>query len=630
MIRRKRHIWQRPGVVIIWLKRPESQYMQLFVRYLLPALAWLGACLWLSQQMARQADPWLAVVCAGLVALPLALSALYLATVDRIHRSSLYTRQGLLHRFATSRWLTGTIWVCWALLVGGSSVFWFATLHGTELLLLGVSVPLFYGLYLFCRHAASREMAPFAVTATALRLTRYLFTVAMTVTYLLLAHFQSHGEPPPDLLPSLQAINQTPLDPAHSHLIQIGLRLAMHWQAIEGHLLHYAAHASWPFLLLVGLSTLALFWSIGLLLSGFVIPVGEYRRVFAAISGNPEPPAVEVQRVFLTTCIATLLALVLIPWLAQIEQNLRRNAQALQVATELARAPLYAGEFIDGHLYRPGTRDALHQAAVDLLNQRAALRDALQTQGELAFQSMRDHVDTYLDHYYSLPTEYIRIASALTGNLEEALAKDLQNHLQSSPELEALADKLTALQIEEPALLAHYQSQREQILANNKLELPDDAQFSAVPPVNSEMLLGLEHLELVTFQQRMAWSGAAGIGGVIAAKVVAKIAAKGGLKLAASALAKAGTGKLASAAAGSATGAAIGSVIPGAGTFVGGALGFLAGLGIGLTMDAALLYVEEQYSREDFRAVIIEAIDEQEREFLAALLTELPGEGVSR
>ena len=66
-------------------------------------------------------------------------------------------------------------------------------------------------------------------------------------------------------------------------------------------------------------------------------------------------------------------------------------------------------------------------------------------------------------------------------------------------------------------------------------------------------------------------------------------------------------------------GAAAGSVIPVAGTLTGSIIGFIAGIAMGVSIDALLLKLEENYSREEFKAQILTAIDQQEREFNALI-----------
>jgi hypothetical protein len=52
---------------------------------------------------------------------------------------------------------------------------------------------------------------------------------------------------------------------------------------------------------------------------------------------------------------------------------------------------------------------------------------------------------------------------------------------------------------------------------------------------------------------------------------------------------------------------------------MGSVIGFTVGMVMGVSIDATLLKLEEYYSRDQFKSQILEAIDEQEREFNAML-----------
>ena len=88
------------------------------------------------------------------------------------------------------------------------------------------------------------------------------------------------------------------------------------------------------------------------------------------------------------------------------------------------------------------------------------------------------------------------------------------------------------------------------------------------------------------------------------AKLVLKVAAKAPLKALAS-----------KAAGGAVAGAAAGSVLPGAGTVAGAVAGTVIGITTGISIDGALLEIEEALSRDDFRREIVTAIREARRDF---------------
>ena len=149
-----------------------------------------------------------------------------------------------------------------------------------------------------------------------------------------------------------------------------------------------------------------------------------------------------------------------------------------------------------------------------------------------------------------------------------------------------------------------------------------DPQHAAVEVVLTE---SLEDIRLPSFYRdfmpaahRFGVAGAAGsaagvgVGGIVAQKVTAKMLGKSVIKLAAKAPVKALASKVG---AGALAGAAAGTVLPGAGTAAGAFVGILVGIAGGVTIDVALLELEETLSREDFKREIIAAIREARREF---------------
>ena len=60
--------------------------------------------------------------------------------------------------------------------------------------------------------------------------------------------------------------------------------------------------------------------------------------------------------------------------------------------------------------------------------------------------------------------------------------------------------------------------------------------------------------------------------------------------------------------------------MPGIGTAIGAAVGgILGGFGVGIATDAAILKLEEVYSRDNFKKEIINSIEDSRREFKESL-----------
>lgn len=252
---------------------------------------------------------------------------------------------------------------------------------------------------------------------------------------------------------------------------------------------------------------------------------------------------------------------------------------------------------------------------------------ALERAANAGFDAMAGNVDLYLDAYYSLPAEYLRIASLVSGSeaLEQKLAKDLQERLMMGAPFGAYEGQLAAALRSAEQVRTIYESMVDQVLETAALDLPADARIEVVATTTrSALALPTPEGVLTTTGGRAGTAAAAAAGGLVAAFVVKKVVAKGTLKLASKAVVKVALSKTAGASggagAGAAAGAAIGSIVPGVGTAAGAIVGGIAGaVAVGVGVDYLLLKLEETWSREGFRQQILASIETQRSAFLAEL-----------
>lgn len=220
---------------------------------------------------------------------------------------------------------------------------------------------------------------------------------------------------------------------------------------------------------------------------------------------------------------------------------------------------------------------------------------------------MRANVDRFLDWYYSLGTEYLRLGNALIGNGSEYLTNKLKEHLQNG------LDDGTYGDIQNKLYQLDIKYEQEIAILKKKYEITEKEaeghQIISLPP---NFLETVPNHSSINFSQRMFTStGVGAITGVIAAKAISKPA----LKTAAAALvklvaSKAVTGGGGAVASGAGVGAAIGSVFPGVGTAAGAFVGgVIAGIATWVTTDVILLKFDEGKNREKMRQEILEEIN---------------------
>lgn len=283
-------------------------------------------------------------------------------------------------------------------------------------------------------------------------------------------------------------------------------------------------------------------------------------------------------------------------------------------------------ERIGGDLFTPGTI-----ARIEALPRPAELPAAahadLLAAIDRGFDAMVANVDHFLDSYYSLPNEYMRLAALAAGTLEAQLEAALREALARGDPfagIEAAARRLEAASAAETA----YRGTLEAILEGARAELRVGVEPRVVAERASVGLpAGVDFARLLDDTRRrgvLAAGGATGAATVVAGLVVRRAVARGALRVAAQQVLKvvaartAGSGS--GAAAGAGIGAWLGSVVPGVGTALGAiAGGIIGGLAAGVSVDALMLALDEAMNRAEFRAEIVDAIEAQRAETIAAL-----------
>lgn len=590
--------------------------MHKILGYLLPAVIWSVVLLLGSDLVVRSGSLWQLMLLLPLLVIPLLLAALYTDTVRLIHRSARFRPGGFLRRIATSRIISTVLWSVWACVFSFLTVFWLSHLQTAERVLMLASV---VGLLLLHRGVVAvtqREMTAWSANAMAMTVTRWLFALLLTPLVFLLSGIGTPEQVGCELSVRITEIVQQPLDPERSHLLQFSDRLMAHLDAYRRAPSDCLRESGLVTALAI-LFLFALLYNFGLLLSAFLVPPAEFRRVFTPIEIQEEPAQVSPRVAFFTTLLITLLAFILLPLLVFTEQNLRLHVSSWQsVLVQAETRSVQLAEMIDGEAYRPGTASAVGDLTLQMAAERTDVRERLYQQSALFFDQMRRNVDVYLDHYYSLPGEYLRIASLASGRIEERIQHDVERHLldpEAARELERVVQ--SALRVDQQSV-KRYEAAVSRLLAENRLLENGQDDVVVLRRLSLDSLMEPpDEAVFMNLEQRLGVSGAGVIGATLVTSITAKLSAKGSFKLAAGAMVKASASKVVGGAGGASLGAMVGSVVPGAGTLVGGGIGFVLGVVLGVSIDAVLLTVEEAYSREAFHESIIEAIDAQESEF---------------
>jgi len=604
-----------------------------FVRYLALSLGWLAFTFIVSRSLANS-QLWYGMLVTFLFALPVYVSSIYAVTIRKIYRSSQFNRHGLLHWFSTGRLWPFAWRALWSVSFAFLMLFYLSAASRLQWAVVIASVPVLFIIYAGLTPMTQREFKPYIAVEKSLSLSRWICAPVMAVAYVLLVTLAGDEHHYTSIAQALQANVLVQTGSNNSVLIVEASRLLALYQAIQAYALgNLQRFDAWLWLSFVFFGAFTFFYNLALGLSGFMVPVAEYRRVPGAISDADQPPPVTIASLTVTVALVSFFAgFIYMPIAAYLEFWLQSNPQAVQWLHASERVVVVNVEQIGNDFYKIGTLEEIRKAHLDVIKQLDISLATLESEADIGFDMMANNVDGYLDWYYSLPGEYWRIAGLLTGSLESMMTEKLESHLMEVDALARLQDTVVDTLKQHKQLSDSYEASVKHILAQNRVppganifqiaqQLPLDAVME--PPIHS----GITNLE-----NRLLIAGGGGVVAsavtvAIATKVVSKVVGKGTIKLGAKALAKVAASKAAGAlggsAAGAAAGAAAGSVVPGIGTVVGGVIGGIAGaIVVGLTVDELLLMLEESYSRDDFKAQILEAIEAARDEFRAELKVE--------
>ena len=586
-------------------------------------LCWVAAVMFFSRHAVESASLIWVVASVLAVFIPSVIGMLYVGTVNKIERLQVLSKTGMLHALFSSRIFTSVIAVGWSAAVALTSVFWFSSLDQQEAVGILFSVVLYALVVGFLAPKVALEMRRFTATKNTLRWSGWIFALIMAVLFFVYQMiFLGPAEPRPLFDSVSEVLSEPSISLSKSILIQIIGQWTEVFNLIQSYFLHQLSlRASLYGFLALPLYFL-LFYNFSLLLSPFFISRIELRRVVAPISDVECPAPLAGQQLIVPAAWATIIVLVGAFSFLKGEERARYSSLS-EIHVDASRLAIVLAEKIDGVFYRPGTSDELICSKLALYDASEESLQALRLKVRMGFSRMRANVDPYLDAYYSLPSEYVRLGQLAVGSLEAELSSDLQRALAEGNPLQSVDATIDDYLASQNEATRQWRQARGAILAANQLEISNSVDVLVTGSYNlSELLQPPGDSVVIGPRGRMLSAGAAGASAVVATKVVGKVAGKGAFKAAAQAVSKVALSKVGGGAVGGAFGATIGSVVPGLGTVIGWTVGTAVGLGVSVIADFTLLKLDEIYSRPEFKSVILDAINKQEQSLLEGLRIE--------
>ena len=279
-------------------------------------------------------------------------------------------------------------------------------------------------------------------------------------------------------------------------------------------------------------------------------------------------------------------------------------------------------ELINGEFYQPGTIDKIeaYENSIQIKYDASNFNTLMKKEIDLAFLQMEKNTDIFLDHYYSLGAEYVRIAKMFSGELDEYLQKELLKALETNDPFK----KITVLVEREKQLRENFFSLRnerltglQELLERNVILIKPN-QKPKISKHKDSFLLSYDLGSLIKDPEKAlpVRFGVSVSSGVIVGLIVKKIVAKGTLKTLATAIAKVAAKKAAGVGVGAGIGGAIGSFVPGIGTAIVAGVGSVVGA---VAVEWLGLQLDEMVNREELSRDILDAIRQQKQDLINSL-----------
>jgi hypothetical protein len=597
--------------------------------FFLFALPWLAVLYFASRAAPALPLPALLALLV-LVALPIAAAGIYLSTVRQIRRLTAFSRAGLLATLLSGRALRSAFWVFWSIVASFLLLVELGSYKPAEWLALAALVPMFWLVFSLSSSFARAEARPYLSTRFAIVATCLITPLLMIPLYVLVRQHLA-GEPPwPTLGDAVAAsranLPEAPATPLIGELSQWVSYQAALKSFIVSRLASLEESAS-PFLF--ALTQWVVFVNGSIMLSCFVIPPNEFRRIFAQALDSDLPPPPSRARTLSILSVALISTTLTLTLFIRADRWAADDPRPAGWRSWLESQIAISVEEIDGRWFEKGTLATIRELQLQMASELEPLRKELIAEIDSSFDLAASKTDVFLDWYYSLGGEYGRIVKMAAGDLESHMAEKLSEKLELDSVFAGFEEKLGKLSKLQGEAQAHFEREREKILAANRIDQDESQKIIVVAQAPPELLELPQPIWLTNLETRLGLSvvtglAAGAVSGTVSSIIVQRLLGGQAFKLAVQTVVrvvatKAG-GRLVGAGAGAVAGGAAGSVVPGVGTVVGGIVGAAVGLATAVGVDKIMLEIEQAVNREAFRAEIISSLDEARSELKSHLL----------
>lgn len=293
-------------------------------------VCWLFLHQWPAQ------GTWILTLAVVALALPVALSGCYLATIAAARRAKFLRNGSAMHWFVSRRALSMIAWVVAAVCSSFVVVLQFQFYTRVEWAWFFLAMGLYLLVARLARPLVRRQFVDLVTEAAVLRFARWISLGLLAIAGAVYYWYTGRPEGVGGLAANIEARRAVLQSDAYGSFIDLVLDGIVHVAALRGHSLdrvfdlhHWAGVAlTITFALLGPASAVAI-------ISALQVPLAEYGRVFAPLSTSDQAPPLRVRRLVLTIGGAALLAVVA---LASVMEIIEDWLAGYQVEVEYGQA----------------------------------------------------------------------------------------------------------------------------------------------------------------------------------------------------------------------------------------------------------------------------------------------------
>lgn len=158
--------------------------------------------------------------------------------------------------------------------------------------------------------------------------------------------------------------------------------------------------------------------------------------------------------------------------MAMVEGWIRGNPELREKVDVVEVAAIPHFEMIEDQVYALGTIEGIRDLQLKLLTEHRKNLHGLANLIERGYGRMAANSVLYLDWYYSLPAEYIRLGALITGTIEDRIISDLNSYLGKGDPFRELNRAIALVLEKNEEMRVEYERAVSALLARSKV-VPD-------------------------------------------------------------------------------------------------------------------------------------------------------------